>query len=218
MDEITPAELGQLLRKPIGKHGISVGEGMNISNVGMYDLILSKMRLKDDFRILEIGLGNGKFVYKYFEKNARVHVSAIDYSELMCKIAGDENQDLMKSGILDIRCEDMKAMSFEDNTFDELVTINTVYFWDPAECCIGEIKRVLKLGGRLYLGYRTREDMKDLAFAKDVFTLYDSEELESLFLSNGLTIISQFEYETSRLSVTGERVTTTDRCLIVEKP
>jgi ubiquinone/menaquinone biosynthesis C-methylase UbiE len=217
MRDINPIELGRQLMKPNGEFGLQVGENMNSSNNSIYDFVLSQLEIADESEILEIGFGNGKFINKYFEINPNIRFSAIDFSEIMCSEAKLINEDLINDNKLVIKCEDSMSMSFTKDSFDIVVTINTVYFWEQIEEQLKGIKRIMKNGGLLLIGYRPKSVMKDLPFAQEVFRLYDSTDLQVILQRQGFKIIKEERQTTQRKSVDGSEIYSTDICLIVEK-
>jgi len=218
MSEINPVELGRQLKKPSGDIGLEVAENMNVSNASIYNFILQHLNLENDINTLEIGFGNGRFIPKYFEINPRIHLSAIDFSDIMCSEAASINQDLIQANKLSIKCEDSMSMSFANESFDVIVTINTVYFWEEIELQLEEIKRVTKKGGLFVIGYRPKSVMKDLPFAQEVFKLYDSEDLQSIVKQQGFIIIKEEHQTTIRKSVDGSEIQSTDSCLMLHAP
>ncbi|HEX2935648.1 MAG TPA: class I SAM-dependent methyltransferase [Bacteroidales bacterium] len=218
MSEIDAKELGRQLMRPTGENGLKVGENMNSSNKLIYDLIISQMKIEDRMRILEIGFGNGKFIPRFFELNPSINMAGIDFSDIMCNEAKAANKEWVEAGKLIVKCEDSQAISFPDEYFDIVVSVNTVYFWQPLEMHLNEIKRVLRKGGLLVTGYRPKEVMKNLPFAQEVFRLFDPEELQLEVEKNGFKVIKEERKETHRKSVDGSEVHSMDICLIAEKP
>ena len=217
MKELNPTDLGRQLRKPSGDIGLRVAENMNSTNKKIYDFVLSRMEIKDQSTVLEIGCGNGKFIPKFFEKNGSIKVWAIDFSKEMAEETGKNNQNLIDKNQLLVKCEDSSQMSLESDFFDQVVTINTIYFWEPFEAHIREIKRVLRKGGQLVTGYRSAGSMVDLPFTKEVFRHFEPEQLKSLISQSGFRIVSEESNSTTIDAVDGKTVTSVDRCLIVEK-
>jgi arsenite methyltransferase len=66
---------------------------------------------------------------------------------------------------------DVYALPFADDSFDGVLSVNTVYFWRDLPADLTEIRRVMAPGGRLVLGIRDPSIMRRLDPA--VFTLRD---------------------------------------------
>ena len=217
INEINPTELGRQLKKPTGKTGLMVAGNMNIANEQIYDFVLSQINMNDHSKILEIGCGNGKFIPKFFSLNSNIQLTALDYSDVMCSEAKTLNKAFIDTNQLVVQCEDTVEMSFPDDFFDMVVTINTVYFWEQKEKQLNEIKRVLKNDGLFAIGYRPKSVMKDFPSTQEVFILYEPEDMQSLIKQNGFEIIRETKQATRRTAVDGSQIQSIDICLVVKK-
>ncbi|MGL1886765.1 MAG: class I SAM-dependent methyltransferase [Reichenbachiella sp.] len=217
MSKLDPLDLGKQLKKPTGEIGLSVADNMNSTNLKIYDFILSKMEIGDGCEILEIGGGNGKLIPKFFKENENINISAIDFSEDMCSETQNNNKKLIDQGKLLVRCEDSSKMSFEDESFDKILTINTVYFWENIASHLQEMKRVLKTGGLVYIGYRPASSMVNLPFAQEVFEHFKPGQLQSLTEESGFRTVTEESNLTTIDAVDGNQVQSVDHCLIIEK-
>jgi hypothetical protein len=216
-DEINPIELGRQLKKPTGTIGLQVAENMNVANHQIYDFVFSHLNIEDNSKILVIGCGNGKFISKFFDANSKIHLTVVDYSDVMCKETTLSNKVLINDNKLIVKCEDAIDMSISDETIDIVVTINTVYFWEQVDKQLLEIKRIMKTGGLLVIGYRPKSVMKDFPSTQEVFTLYEPEDLQLLVKQNGFEIIKEVKQATNRIAVDGSWVQSVDICLMVKK-
>jgi ubiquinone/menaquinone biosynthesis C-methylase UbiE len=218
MSELSPVELGRQLKKPIGETGIGVAENMNKANTSIYKFAFSLIQIKEDANILEIGAGNGNFIKNYFGLNPKITLTAIDYSETMCSSIINLNKELVKENRLIVKCEDSLSMSFANESFDIVLTINTLYFWEDIESQLEEIYRVLKPDGILLIGYGPKCNMKDLKFTEEVFKLYDAEELNFILKRQGFKIVREKSQPVTRISADGSIIESTDICVLVNKP
>ena len=213
MEKLDPKELSQLLRKPQGDVGVVVGEEMNKSNDVMYDLVFSVMAFGDGERILEIGFGNGAFFSKYLEFNNTLLLHGLDYSESMCQEARKRNSELVTAGSLQVTHGDAASTGFADQSFDKIVALNTIYFWEPLEDYFTEIKRILKPGGILYIGFRPRHVVEHFEFTRHNFNLYEAEALKEIVEKCGLRLHEEKQMTYEKSSPEGHRFTSTDICL-----
>jgi SAM-dependent methyltransferase len=180
--------LAAQLRKPEGELGSRVAGGMNISNVFVTEMTYGLMDLKPSDTILEIGFGNGKFLPMLTE---RVHlVVGIDFSEDMVREAAENNVTAIATGRLELQQASISSIPFPDSTFDKVCTINTLYFWPDPLNDLAEVKRVMKPGGSLYLGIRTKETLGQMTFTAYGFKLYEFDELRKLLESAGFTNVT----------------------------
>jgi len=63
---------------------------------------------------------------------------------------------------VEVHLADVASLPLADASADGVISVNTLYFWPDPAAALGEIRRVLKPGGRLVLGIR-RPGMMRLA-------------------------------------------------------
>jgi SAM-dependent methyltransferase len=95
------------------------------------------------------------------------------------------NEELVTTGRLDVRRGTLSALPYADKSFDKIVSINTLYFWDYPGEELREVRRVLKPGGRLFLGLRTKTVLQTKPQFQYGFTLYEAADVERLLRSAG---------------------------------
>lgn len=215
MSILNPIELGRQLMKPEGENGLKVAENMNVTNAKLYDFVLDQINIYNGEKILEIGFGNGKTIPKIFAKNPKINFYGVDFSEIMCNQAIAYNQEFQN--FIQISCQNAIDMSFDNDFFDTIITLNTVYFWENIETQIAELKRVLRKGGSLVIGYRPKSSMEKLPFTAEVFTLFETNELRSIFEKNGFFIKNENSNPTVVKSVDGSIIEMLDICLVLVK-
>lgn len=172
------------LRKPSGEMGIITAEKMNESNEKLYevlvDTIVDSDILTNKSEVLEIGFGNGAF-FEYLNDNlACSKLTGLDFSEEMCALAIQNNPKLIEAKKLEIVCGSIAENSIADHSFDLIIAINVIYFWDNFEENILGIKRMLKPQGCFAIGYRPASNMIQYPFTQFGFRLYENEELDLL--------------------------------------
>jgi SAM-dependent methyltransferase len=215
MSAISPTELGRQLMKPEGENGLKVAENMNVTNEKLYDFVLEHFIISNNDKILEIGFGNGKTIPKLFAINPNINYFGVDFSEIMCSEAIRNNQGFGDS--IHITCQNAIKMSFENEFFDSIITLNTVYFWENIKKQIMELKRVLQKGGQLIIGYRPRSSMEILPFTHEVFTLFEAQDLRQIMEKNGFKTVNETTNPTTVKSVDGSMIEMMDICLVLEK-
>lgn len=190
MLNLEPKELAAQLRSPHGEHAIEVGEFMKMANANLYHKFVEYFSPLNKQSILEIGPGNGAHISKIISCGSDINYTSIDLSPEMVLEAKANNIELIATGKINILEGNCRKMKFSPDSFDQVLGFNTVYFWDPHETYLDEIKRVLKPDGRLILCYRTKKSMLDMPFSKFGFTLYDQEDLESMLTNCGFKTVS----------------------------
>ncbi|MBQ8148799.1 MAG: class I SAM-dependent methyltransferase [Lachnospiraceae bacterium] len=152
---------------------------MNIINHRMYKQILSNIHVQENSKILDIGYGNG-YLLKQLYKRYRPELFGIDISEDMKLAATARNKQAVAAGKCHLSIGDCCDLSYDNDSFDAITSINTVYFWRDTLQGLREIKRCLKTGGTFYNVVYTKEWLQSLAYTQKGFALFEKEDLIAL--------------------------------------
>ena len=192
MSNYSPYELEEIasqLRKPDGDKGKEVGLMMNDSNGGMIKNSVDALKLKSNDKLLELGHGNGKHINLILEKGDNISYYGLDISPLMSEEARRHCQENVFSTQTEFLTYDGLKMPYPDQSFDKILTVNTLYFWDQPEEMFKEIRRVLKPNGIATITFVDEETMKQQAFTEFGFTKYNKEKFELLCKNNQFEIV-----------------------------
>ena len=112
------------------------------------ELAFNMMEIKKGMKILDVGCGTGNFSVKLAKKGCSV--TGIDVSDEMLSIARKKASDLN----LDIELMNMNVnnLSFDDNTFDGIISMTAFEFIEDAPKALKELLRVVKKGGQVLIG------------------------------------------------------------------
>ena len=114
-------------------------------------------------KTLEVGIGTGKNLPYYLKD---VELAGIDFSEKMIEKARNKTNRPAKTQLLEM---DAERMSFEDNTFDTVVT-SCVFCSVPNPVQgLKEIRRVCKNGGKILMLEHVRSHKKVVGPLMDAF-------------------------------------------------
>jgi ubiquinone/menaquinone biosynthesis C-methylase UbiE len=183
--------LAAQLRQPSGLFGkIVMGDLLNKGNEKINHLAVETLDIQPTDRVLDIGFGGGVTIEKMVKLIDTGKICGVDFSEPMVKQAKQKFKSLIESGKVSIEFADVNHLPFDDNTFDKVCTVNTIYFWEEPLVGLREIKRVLKSGGRLVVGIRSADKMKDLPFTQHNFRLYAPEAVRDLLVGSGFSGVS----------------------------
>lgn len=194
--------LEKQLSCPEGEAGIELGKTMHASNIGMTEATIDFLDIKSLDNILELGHGNCHHLPIILNKGAGVRyygleVSETMYQEAICFDTSKQASFALYNGI---------EIPFEDNFFQAIMTVNTIYFWSDPLKLIREIERVLKVGGKAVITFADKDFMQKLPFVKERFTLYDATNLEALVTNSGLKVIDVLHKVEQVTSKTGNVV------------
>ncbi|RKR07871.1 methyltransferase family protein [Maribacter vaceletii] len=186
-------EIAKQLANPSGKFGIDVALGMNTMNEFISKTTYELLKIRDTESVLEIGLGNGKFIKDILNSGNKISYTGIDLSRTMIIEAKKNNSEIIKSSFLDLIVADIEQMPFWEDTFNKICTINTIYFWKNPALALKEVYRVLANNGVFIIAYRPYIEGQTLNFTEYGFKEYKTKDLESLIMHSNFKIIKKTE-------------------------
>lgn len=189
--QYTEADLKSIAKQlacPEGEHGIKTGEMMHANNIGMTTSAIAVLDLKSDETVLEIGHGNGGHIAQLLSKAENLLYYGVDISETIIAEAEKINQDFIAKGKVYFQLTDGLTLPFDEDQFDKIFTVNTIYFWTDSSGYLEEIKRIQKPNGTLVICFADKKFMQDLPFTPYGFTLYEVETVKGLLENAGFII------------------------------
>jgi SAM-dependent methyltransferase len=128
--------------------------GMGWWNAPQNRLTVEHLGLGPDDAVLEIGFGPGHALKRISEGTEARFVAGVDHSELMVRMAARRNRRAIREERMLLRQGEVAALPFADGTFHAAFAVNSYHQWDDPEAAFGEIRRVLRPGGRVVLSIR----------------------------------------------------------------
>jgi len=158
---------------------------------------LTHVNIEPDYVILDVGCGGGKTLSRLAHQAFQEKVFGIDYSADMVAYSRKVNEKLIAENRVEIREGSADKTGFPDNFFDLVTAIETYYFWPSLPDAFQEIKRVLKLGGRLLM---VNEMVKDGVYEvenaeiieKTQVRILPLEEIRNILQSVGFADVQVF--------------------------
>lgn len=125
----------------------------------LQSICVSKLELKDDDKVLCVGLGTGNEIWHILQQNRKVRITGVDYSRAALRKA--LRKALLWGGQIDVCFMDAEHLQFPAGSFDKLLCIHVMDFIEDNRRVTREILRVLKTGGQFVITYPSRkEDLK----------------------------------------------------------
>ena len=134
----------------LGRLGGIIMARMN-ENCGAWVSDLLEIGPRDS--VLEVGFGPGAVIKRISKLAPAGNVVGIDPSREMVEQARARNAIAIQSGRVDLRRGSVERLPFEDNTFDKALAINSMQVWPDAVAGLREVRRVIKSGGKIALGF-----------------------------------------------------------------
>ena len=182
--------MGRQLRHPAGPGGWLVARIMNRSNAAMNQRAIHLLDVQASSDVLEVGFGGGLALLPLLALASSGRVTGIDPSHDMLAAGLRRHREAIASGRLRLEHGVVEELPYRDGEFDRVLSVNTVYFWrDPAEG-FAAIRRVLRPGGSLVLGFRPAARMRELGLHRHGFRLYEDEEVTRLVGDAGFEVMA----------------------------
>jgi SAM-dependent methyltransferase len=116
--------------------------------------LLERLAVGPRDRVLELGVGSGRLLFAVAARAAQGFVAGVEPEEYALRHAERRCARLVREGRVALRRGTSHDLSsFGSGLFDKVYGVHVTYFWDDPLPHLLEIRRVLRPGGRLLLGY-----------------------------------------------------------------
>lgn len=178
--------IGVQLGNPVGIGGRLIGHFMRLVNHETNKIAVMKLGIKPDDVVLELGCGPGHGV-KLAARAARAGmVYGIDRSAVMLEQARWHNRKGIRRGRVALLKGSFDDLPFESGVIDGILAVNVIYFWHDLPAIAAEIRRVLKIGGKLSIYASDEKSMRNWKFAgSGTHRLFGAANLKSTLLTQG---------------------------------
>jgi len=150
---------GAQFARPRGPLGQLVARIMRRGNAPLNLWVVDLLAITPHHRVLEVGFGPGVALAALATRASHGMVAGIDFSASMVRQARSRHAAAITAGRLDLRQGDAAALPFAEGSFDVVCATHVLYFWPDPVATMRELRRVLRPGGTLALGYQERAHM-----------------------------------------------------------
>jgi ubiquinone/menaquinone biosynthesis C-methylase UbiE len=129
--------------------------GRNFCQHGMMsmeqlDEIIKQAEPLKDRKVLELGCGNGH-ITEYISDNTQWSILGIDIAENA--ISEAQSRTIEKREKLNFEVKSMDNLDYEKESFDAVISIDTLYFVKSMEGTLEDMMRILRPDGSVYIFY-----------------------------------------------------------------
>lgn len=203
----------QQARKPSGMAGRFIaGPLFEKGNHELNALMFKTLSVSENDYVLEIGFGTGKLINEIAHRIKNGVIEGVDFSKIMVDSAKKKNMRHIKTDKVKIFFGDFDKVHFKETYYDKILTVNTIYFWENPETTISKINRLLKPGGKVFIGLNEKSEMEKLPLDRNVMKFYSMQDIKDLLLVHGafdsIEIISKHGKRKTNYCVVGTKLVT----------
>jgi len=188
MDIIKPL-YARMFAHPRGGLGRLGGHIMAFVNAECGMRACELLEIAADDTILEIGFGPGVTIERLAGLVPAGHVSGIDQSLEMVLQARVRNRVAIAAGRVDLQHASVECLPYRDGSFDGALSIDSAPAWDDPVAGLVEIRRVLRAGATLVLGF-TPHSGHTRHGAADMLDAAGYEELQVVEIDAGFCVLA----------------------------
>ncbi|KOP28370.1 methyltransferase type 11 [Hapalosiphon sp. MRB220] len=115
--------------------------------------VIDLLEIQPDEKVLEVGFGPGVGIEILATAVSTGYVAGVDYSQEMVKQARVRNEKAIETGLVQLQYGSVEKLPFANDTFDKALAINSMQVWSDAMVGLRSIWRVMKVGGKIALGF-----------------------------------------------------------------
>jgi SAM-dependent methyltransferase len=148
------------LSRPSGWFGRTVmTRVLNRGNRPLIEATLDGVPLGPERRLLDVGFGGGLLLELAHRRGVR-RLAGVDPSDAaVAWLRGGRSR--FRGSELRVEVGVVERLPFADASFDVVASTNTVYFWAELDRAFAELRRVLRPGGILTLGFSGAAKLRD---------------------------------------------------------
>ena len=117
-------------------------------------------------RVLEVGFGPGVGIQLLTSSASAGYVAGVDPSKEMVAQATTRNKKAIENGRVHLRHGSVASLPFADNTFDKALAINSMQVWPDAVAGLRQMRRCMRTGGTVALGFTPNSGQPNTGFAE----------------------------------------------------
>lgn len=168
--------------------------GLLASNEDMIMKSIDALNLLNGHHVLEIDHGNCQHLDLILKKANNINYFGVETSKTMQLEARNTNKNLIKNNPIVFLHYDGNHLPFQPESFDRILTINTIYFWANPIGFLNELSRALKPDGSLVIAFAKKTFMQKLPYINDKFKLYSLLDFKKILNKTNLSLSDSFSF------------------------
>lgn len=165
--------------RPEGSLGRAMLCFMNYTHAPLTNWGLKLVNVQDGWTMLDVGCGGGFTIRRLLNRSKDAQVYGIDISEESVTKARQVNAEVLDKQVY-VTQGSAEQLPYNDEMFDLVTAVETVYFWPNLPDCLQEVRRVLKPGGKFAIMVEVVDSDSKWTSIVDGMTAYTPEQLKTL--------------------------------------
>ncbi|SHM57604.1 Methyltransferase domain-containing protein [Xylanibacter ruminicola] len=165
--------------RPEGSLGRAMLCFMNYTHAPLTNWGLKLVNVQDGWTMLDVGCGGGFTIRRLLKRSKEAQVYGIDISEESVTKARQVNAEVLDKQVY-VTQGSAEQLPYNDEMFDLVTAVETVYFWPNLPDCLQEVRRVLKPGGKFAIMVEVVDSDSKWTSIVDGMTAYTPEQLKTL--------------------------------------
>ena len=165
--------------RPEGSLGRAMLCFMNYTHAPLTNWGLKLVNVQDGWTMLDVGCGGGFTIRRLLKRSKDAQVYGIDISEESVTKARQVNAEVLDKQVY-VTQGSAEQLPYNDEMFDLVTAVETVYFWPNLPDCLQEVRRVLKPGGKFAIMVEVVDSDSKWTNIVDGMTAYTPEQLKTL--------------------------------------
>lgn len=187
---------------PEGRMGRAMLKFMNCCHAPLTNWGLKLVGIQDHWTMLDIGCGGGATLQRLLRQSKDAQVYGIDISEESVAKARQVNTKVLNKQVF-ITQGSAEKLPYQDETFDLVTAVETVYFWPNLPNCLQEVHRVLKQNGKFAIMVEVVDNDSMWTSVVDGMTVYSPVELKQLLDDAGFVMTEIYHKKPSYATIIG---------------
>lgn len=188
--------------RPEGFLGRLMLRFMNFGHAPLTNWGLGFVSFNDQMTMLDIGCGGGATLNRLLKKSKNAKVYGIDISEESVAKAKKVCADTLDKQVF--VCQgSVEKLPYENDMFDLVTAVETIYFWPNIADCLQEVRRVLKPGGRFVIMVEVLDSDSVWTNVVEGMTAYSPEEIQKMLDEAGFIQTDKHHKKPSYATIIG---------------
>ena len=126
-----------------------------------------------------MGCGGGATLKRLLKRSKNSQVYGIDISKESVEKARKVNAQLLDKRVF-VAQGSVEKLPYDNDKFDLVTAVETIYFWPNLPACLQEVRRVLKPGGRFAIMVEVVDSNSKWTDLCDGMTAYSPDKIKKL--------------------------------------